>query len=118
MDRQENEKKLDYFADMIEAAAEICDDSAITQMLKTGKTRLKGVSEAVRKHKQASIKILAAAEETDVDSYIVPGPIVMIGKLVKIFSSPEMTELFIGQSQETDAAASGSATANTGDGAV
>ena len=112
-----NEDRLDYFADMLEPIAEIYADDVVSGLLKSGKTRLEGVAAAIRGHKQAVVKILAAVEETNAESYVVPGPIGMVGKMVMIFNSPEITELFTGQPQRKDAAVFGAATESTEGGA-
>lgn len=112
-----NEEQLELFADLLEPAAEIFGDAEVGEVFRKGGKPITAVKLAIKGHKAAVVEILARLDGIDPKEYKVPGPGILALKLVKIFSNPEVTELFIGQSQ-SDAASGGSATENTGDGAI
>lgn len=111
-----NDEQLELFADLIEPAAEILGDEEVGEIFKSGGKPITAVKLAVKKHKAAVVEILARLEGEEPSQYKVPGPVSLALKLFKLFSTPEIAELFTGQSQSV-AASGGSATENTGDGA-
>lgn len=113
----QNEDRLELFADLIEPAAEICSDQDIAKLAKSGETRAKIASSLIKNHKSAVIEILARLEGQEPDDYVVPGPFVLAGKILKMLNDPEIVGLFTSQGLNDIAASSGSAMENTGDGA-
>ena len=111
-----NEEKLELFADLIEPAAEIMGDKEVAKMLQGGGRPAKAVKLAIKNHKQAVIELLARLDGYDPKDYVVPSPIGLAVKLVNLFSSAEMKDLFTVQGQNETADDSGSAMESTGDG--
>lgn len=112
-----NEEQLELFADLLEPAAEIIGDTEVGEVFQKGGKPIAAVKLAIKNHKAAVVEILARLDGVDPKEYEVPGPLTLSLKLFKLFSTPEVTELFTGQSQSV-AASGGSATENIGDGAV
>ncbi len=106
------EEALDVLADILEPAAEIMTDKEFALLVKN-KMLIKAVSLALKKHKQAVIKILAIMEDEDPDTYV-PGFATLPVKLLELFNDPEMLQVFGLQGEKEDGTSSGSATANTG----
>lgn len=106
-----NEQSLDMFADMLEPAAEILGDPALQGKFKSG-TIAAAVAYAIKNHKQAVVKILAASEGKDPAAYKVNALTLPI-KLLNLLNKPELKELFTWQGQKSGDAPSGSAMANT-----
>ena len=111
MRERTNEETLDLLADLLEPFGELFADKEVTELLQGGKM-LKAVSKAIKSHKSAVIEILARLDGEDPAEYKV-GLITIPKKLLELFSNPELQDLFSSQPQTTDAAFSGSATANT-----
>lgn len=115
--KRTNEEQLELFADMLEPAAEIISDKDVAAMLRNGEKRVAAISLAIKKHKSAVVRILAALDGENAETYRVPPPAGLIAKILNIFNDPELQELFTGQQQRTDAAVSGAATEITEGGA-
>lgn len=111
MNKRTNEETLDLFADLLEPFGELLADKEVTELLQGGKM-LKAVSKAIKGHKSAVIEILARLDGEEPSEYKV-SLIAIPKKLIDLFSNPELQDLFSSQPQMTDAAFSGSATANT-----
>lgn len=112
-----NEDKLELFADLIEPAAEIFSDAEISKLSDTKASKARITAALIKNHKSAVITILALLEGLEPDKYIVPGPIALAGKILKLLNDPEIVGLFTSQGQNATAVSSGSATVNTEDGA-
>ncbi len=111
-----NTENLERFADMIEPAYELLADGDLQEKWRNGKYPLyKLVPRAIKKHPDAVVQLLAAAEGVPVDEYVVPGPLGLAAKLMTLLKSEEVQGLFPRQGQESGSAASGSATESTED---
>lgn len=111
-----NEEELDLFADLLEPCAEILSDKEFIAAIQGNGKKITAVKVAIKNHKKAVIEILALLDGVPVEEYhvnILALPI----KLLELLNRPEVTGFLAGQGQKTDAAYSGSATANTEDGA-
>ena len=113
-----NEKRLDLLVELIDPAAEIFSDPELQALVKSGAAPLKYVKPAIKNHKQACITVLAVLEDTDPKDYVIPSPGIFFMKLLGLFTKPEIKALFTLQSQQSGKGFSGSATENTGDGAM
>ena len=91
-----NDESLDMFADMLEPMSNILADPEVAEKFKT--TLAAGVACAIKKHKAEVIQILAAADGISVEEYKV-NPIKLPFQLLRLFSSPEMKELFMSEGQ-------------------
>ena len=119
MDKQRtNEEQLDLFADMLEPAAEIFTDEGIVEVMNGRGKPITAVKLAIKNHKSAVIALLASLNGESVDTYVVPGPLAMFSQLMGFVNSKEVQDLFSLQVPRNDAASSGPATENTGDGAI
>lgn len=107
-----NLDNLDLFADMLEPMSEILTDAEVRMLAQTEGNRVKAVATAIKKHKPAVVQLLALADGVGVDEYEVPPPPQLLVKIVEIVNRPQFKELFTLQGQTSDAAFSGSATAN------
>ena len=107
-----NEESLDLFADLIDPAAEILQDAEIVELARRGKAPILMVKAAIKNHKDAVIQILAAVDGVPANEYKVNLLRLPI-KLLELFNTPEVQELFTLQGQQTAPASSGSATENT-----
>lgn len=114
MKERTNEETLELFADLLEPFGELLTDDEVKTTMQGGKI-LKAVSIAIKKHKSAVIEILARIDGEEPSEYKVK-ILTIPKKLIELFSNPEILDLFTAQPQTTDAAFSGSATENTGDG--
>lgn len=111
-----NEDVLDRFADMIEPVAEIIADTEVQQAAKSG-TKAQMAAIAIKRHKQAVIRILAISDGVPVEDYKV-NPFAIPVKIIALLNKPEVKDLFIVQAQTNEDGASGPAMANIGDGAI
>ena len=103
------EKALDVLAEIIEPISEIMADKEVTKVLRKGQ-RSKAISVALRNHKKAVIKVLAALDGKEVEDY--ECNILSLPKqILDIVNDPAVLELFTSQTQQTSTP-SGSATAN------
>ena len=118
MAERTNEEALDLFADLLEPCAEILADREFTESLTSGEKRVKAVRTAIRNHKSQIIEILAILDGEDPATYKVPNPLTLFKKLMDFLNRDEVKDLFTGQAQKTGGVVSGSATANTEDGAI
>lgn len=111
MKERTNEETLDLFADLLEPFGELLADKEVAETLQSGKM-LRAASKAIKGHKSAVIEILARLDGEEPGAYKV-NMFTIPKKLMALFSSPELQELFSSQPQKSDAAASGAATENT-----
>ena len=95
-----NEESLDMFADMVEPCSIILSDKEVTERFSKGSIAA-GLAFAIKRHKTEVIQILAASDGVPVDEYKV-NPLTVPTKLMRLFSSPEMKELFMSAGQQTD----------------
>lgn len=110
-----NEEALDLFADILEPAAEIFSDKAISAALNNNEKPIKAIKIAIKNHKTALIEILARLDGKDPKDYHV-GVLTLPLKAIELLNKPEVQSLFMSQAQKTDAASSGLATENIEDG--
>lgn len=111
-----NEEQLDRFADLLEPIVEIFNDPAVSAEL--NKSPARAISAAIKGHKRAVIAVLAYAENTDPEDYIVPDPMTLLLKAVQLVQRPELALLFPSLAQSDGSASSGPATESTEGGAV
>ena len=123
LDERTNEQQLEFFADLIEPVAEILGDKELRSAVKGGGTAARAVSLAIKSHKPACVRILAAIDGEDAATYCVPDPIVLasklfsLAKLIYFKNKQELQELFMSPEATNAAVASGSVTENTEGGA-
>lgn len=108
------DESLDLFADLLEPCAVILADTDVRDNFSKG-TIAAGVAYAIKRHKPEVIRILAATDGVPVEDYKV-NPFTIPIKLLRLFSMPEMKELFSSAGQKTDSASFGSLTESIGDG--
>lgn len=115
MAERTNEEALDLFADLLEPVSIILADKEVVESVRRRQPRVRTAATAIRNHKREVITILALLEGIPVEEYRV-NLLELPLKLVRLLNKPEVSELFIGAGKKIDAASSGSATENTGDG--
>ncbi|MBR2783054.1 MAG: hypothetical protein IKD93_02530 [Firmicutes bacterium] len=108
--KQDFDANLDRFADMIEPAFELMSDPVMTNPPQ-GITRAQQLALAIKNRKEAVRRLLAASEGVPAEEYDAP-PSILLLKLLKLFSQPEVSELFGLRGQKTEGGSSGSATEN------
>lgn len=110
------EQALDTLAEILEPAADILGDEEIAKMMKANQ-KLKAAVRALREYKPQVIKILAAFNGEEPETYkekinVLTAPV----ELMRLFNEPEVVELlFQSQAQMMGATSSGPATENTED---
>ena len=109
-----NEEELELFADLIEPAAEILGDKAVSEAFSSG-TAVSGIKIAIKNHKQAVIEILARIDGVPVEEYKISAVALPI-RLIKLLNRPEVKDLFTLPDQKSGAERSGSAGENIKDG--
>ena len=108
----QGEAALDILADLIEPAGEIMSDKEIGEVFK--KNRFKAVALAIKKHKNAVMKIMSTIDGIPVEEYkcnVFTLPV----KILELLNDPALVQLFTYQGQTGDANSSGSASANIGE---
>ena len=105
-----NEAALELLANIIEPAGDIMADPLVGKAY--AESKIKAVAVAIKNHKDAVIKILAALDGKPVEEYSCNVFTIPI-KLLEILNDPELAQLFTSQGQTGDAISSGSALANT-----
>ena len=108
----ENEDALDLLADIIEPASEIMSDQKVVQAFKSGKPTMFAVAEILRNHKRSVIEIIAAMHKEDPDK-VKFNTVTLTNDVLEILNDPQIEQVFSSQSQTSEKASSGSATANT-----
>jgi hypothetical protein len=104
------EAALELLAEIIEPAAEIMTDKDVVGSFK--KNKFKGISLAIKSHKAAIIRVMAAIDGIPVEEYHC-NVFTLPQKVLQILNDKELAELFISQGQMGDAKSSGSASVNT-----
>lgn len=89
-----NEENLDLFADLLEPTAAILGDKEIAAVARKGEPKVKLVKLAIKRHHKEVIELLAGLEGQDPESYVVPGPLALTAKLLKLVNNPDVQELF------------------------
>lgn len=112
----DNEQRLEQFADFVEAFSDIFSDKEIVDVVRGGGKKIKAVTMAIKNHKQACVRLLAAMDGESPETYKVPDPVTLTIKLVNFLNREEIQDLFTSQAPKNIAVFSGSATENTGDG--
>lgn len=112
-----NEDALDLFADLLEPVAEILADEELVKTIRSDGKLVTAVKLAIKRHKREVVEILARLEDKAPEEYEV-NLLALPVKLLNLLGRPEIKELFISQGQSDDAAPSGSATGNIGDGVL
>lgn len=115
--KKTSEDALDLFADILEPAAEILADDKVAEVIRTGGKPIRAVKYAIKNHKKEVIEILARIDGKDPETYEV-NALTLPARLIQLLNKPEIQDLFTLQDQIEDAASSGPATENTGDGVV
>ena len=105
------EEALDVLADILEPASEIMTDTMVATLARSG-DRIQAVSMAIKNHKKAVIKILAALEGEDYETYK-PALLTLPLKLLEIFNDPDVVQVFTLQGQKNESESFGSAMENT-----
>ena len=116
---QETSDKLDLFADILEPAAAIIEDKAWAKEWQAG-NRIGAIRAAIKGHKEEIVEILARIDGVDPEGYTIDG-LGLFMRLVAMVNRPDMEAiegLFTSRGQSEGDAGSGSATGNTGDGAI
>ena len=116
MSREQNERRLDAFAALLEPMAALLAADDIINAARAG-SPLRAVQIAIKDHKDPVISLLAAIDETPVEEYEVPAPMALVVKLLNFFNDPSIADLFTLQAPTETAAAFGPAMDNTQDGA-
>lgn len=98
MEQLSNEQVLDRFADLIEPVAEILGD---TEIKAQAGNKAAFAALAIKRHKQAVIKILAITDGVPVDEYKV-NPFAIPVKVINFLNRPELQDLFTVQGQMTE----------------
>lgn len=111
-----NEESLELFADLVEPVGEILFDEEVRKALSENKA-LKAIKLAIKRHKRRIIEALALIDGVPVEDYKV-NVLTLPMKLMEFVNKPEFQELFTSAGQTNAVDVSGSATENTGDGAV
>ena len=111
----DNEKKLEQFADLLEPFAEILADEEVSKRLQKGGKPIKAIAYAIKNHKAEVISILATMDGVSPDEYKFNG-FVVTKKLFGLLNNPEIQELFTSQGQNDAAGSFGSVTENIEDG--
>jgi len=109
-----NEDELELLADLIEPAAEILGDGAVSNAFKSGDT-LHAIKYAIKNHKKAVIEIMARVDGVPVEEYKISALTLPV-KVIALLNKPEVKELFTVQDQTNGVGASGPAMENTEDG--
>lgn len=108
-----NEQKLDLLADLMDPLGEIAGDRAILKLASEGGVA-QALAQAIRGHKGAVIRIMAAIEGEEADGYRLDGAVLLIKALAKWNAIQDIvTELFPTPAQSAAAASSGPATEAT-----
>lgn len=106
-----DEDALDLLADIIDPATEIlADKEVVNTFLK--KTKLQGISLAIKKHKKAVIRCLAILNGVSVEEYHC-NIITLPKTILEIINDKDLMDFFKSQSQEMEEESFGSAIANS-----
>lgn len=112
-----NYDKLDMLAEMLEPIGEIAGDREAMALWRRG-ARVEAIKRMIVAHKDAVIRILAAIEGEDPETYTLDGGILLLKILAKFRELREVAEaLFPTQAPRGAAASSGAATGDTTAGA-
>ena len=111
----DNEKKLEQFADLLEPFAEILADKEVSELLQKGGKPIKAIVYAIKHHKAEVISILATMDGIAPEDYKFNG-FVVTKKLLGLLNNPEIKELFTLQGQNDAAESFGSVMGNIEDG--
>lgn len=104
-----NYDKLDLLAELIDPMSEIFTDPEALLCWKGGR-RAEGVKLMVKNHKDAIVRILAAIEGEDPETYRIDGAVLMLKLIVKYNELKELADaLFPSAAQSADDASSGPA---------
>ena len=107
------EDAIDLWAEILAPISVILSDKKISKMMKKGEPRFKIIAEALKRHKQVVIEIMAILDRQDPATYEF-NAITLPMKISEVLSDPEIGMLFGLRSQPNEEASTGSATENTG----
>lgn len=110
-----DEEALELLANLIEPLGKIISDQDVLSAFRK-KGKLAGVSAAIKAHKHEVFCMLAVLDGTPVDEFhcnVFELPL----KALEILNDKDLTDFFASQSQQMDEESSGSASANSPDGA-
>lgn len=101
------EEALDVLADMLEPTSKIVNDDKVKDLI--GKSKLELVAYVIRNHKEDVLKLMAALERKDVETFKNTVTVFTLPmKLLDIINDPDVQLLFTYQGQKGDATSSGS----------
>lgn len=107
-----NEDALDVLADILEPASEIFADQNTRKLMEQSGSKAEIVSQIIKNHKTAIIKILAGIEGVPYEEYecnVITLPL----KLLDLFNDELLLQFFQSQGLMMGNTSSGSATGNT-----
>lgn len=104
-----NEEKLELLADLMDPVGEIIGDEDVLKLAADMKLAA-AAAQAIRGHKGAVLRILAAIEGEDPEKYHLDGAVLLVKALARLNEIQEITkELFPTHAQSAAAASSGRA---------
>lgn len=110
------EEALEVLADLLEPVTELFSDKKLIELIKDSKTRIKGISYAIKEHKSSVLEILAITEGIPVDEYREKCNVMSLpGKALEIFNDKELMSFFSSQVPMEEMTSSGNVTEPTKD---
>lgn len=102
-----NYDKLDLLCELIDPIEEIIGDKEALLLWKGG-SRAAGIKRMIQKHKDAVIRVLAAIEGEDPDTYHIDGAVLLLKVVAKFSELQDLADaLFPSAAQSADGASSG-----------
>lgn len=102
-----NYDKLDLLCELIDPIGEIVGDPEALLLIKGGK-RAAGVKAMIKNHKAAVVRVLAAIEGEDPETYRIDGGVLLIKLIAKFNELQDLADaLFPSQAQNAGGASSG-----------
>ncbi len=106
-----DEDALELLADLITPISEIASDKKVISAFRK-KSKLAGISVAIKQHKKAVMECLAILEGVSLEDYHC-NIITLPKTILEIINDTELADFFVSQSQQMDKESSGSATENS-----
>lgn len=107
-----NEEALDLLADILEPSAEIMTDSEVVDLIMGNEQRMKGVVLMIKNHKTALMRIMAAMDREDPETYEC-NLFTLPRRILEIINDKDLLSFFMEQQTETSEKSFGSAKENT-----
>lgn len=102
-----NYDKLDLLCELIDPIGEIIGDKEALLLWKGG-SRADGIKQMIQKHKDAVIRVLAAIEGEDPDTYRIDGAVLLLKVVAKFSELQSLADaLFPSAAQSADGTSSG-----------